>query len=211
MTTDAPMQPHRSALGTNKKRILAIAAVIVVLFVAVASVSWSSSRDRAPTRSHQYIVRIETNTTEEYVVRLPVPVDVSRRMPPYFVQDIEIHMGYPIFALGEYDYGIGLEVRASGYVEFEWSKVWPESWNEVYGNLTMTTGAEGWDDPGPARSWIFSDLSDMRIFLLHSSINRHMETPVFVSGGGPTFDFYTYPNGTGWQQVEMDYGWMVIN
>jgi hypothetical protein len=93
-------------------------------------------------------VRIEANTTEEYVVRLPVPVDITGRMPPYFVQDIEVLMGYPVFALGEYDYGTGLEVRASGYVEFEWTKTWPESWNEIYGNITMTTGAEGWDDPG---------------------------------------------------------------
>jgi len=211
MTSDAPMQTPKSALGMNRKRILVIAAVIVVLLIAVASLSWFSLRDRAETRSHHYTVRIEANTTEEYVVRLPVPVDVSGRMPPYFVQDIEVLMGYPVFALGEYDHGTGLEVRASGYVEFEWTKVWPESWNEIYGNITMTTGAEGWDDPGPAHSWIFSDRSDIGISFHYSSINHHMETPTFASGGGPTFDFDMYPNGMGWQHIEISYGWMLIN
>jgi hypothetical protein len=195
----------------NKKRTLVIAIVIVVLLVTVASISWFSLREQAGTRSHHYTVRIEANTTEEYVVRLPVPVNISDRMPPYFVQDIEILMGYPTFALGEYAYGTGLEVRASGYVEFEWTKVWPESWNEIYGNITMTTGAEGWDDPGPARSWIFSDRSDIEISFLYSSINHHMETPIFASGGGPMFDFHMRPNGTGWQQIEIDYGWSVMN
>jgi hypothetical protein len=38
-----------------------------------------------------------------------------------------------------------------------------------------------------------------------------METPVFSSGGGPMFDFYMYPNGTGWQQIEISYGWILIN
>lgn len=211
MTTDASMQSPKSAIGMNKKRILVIAVVIIVLLVAVTSVSWLSLRDREGTRSHHYYVRIEANTTEEYVVRLPVPVDISGRMPPYFVQEIEILMGYPVFALRESEYGTGLEVRASGYIEFEWTKVWPESWNEIYGNITMTTGAEGWDASGPAHSWIFSDRSDTRIHFLFSCTNHHMETPVWSSGGGPTFDFYMYPNGTGWQQIEIDYGWMVIN
>jgi len=123
MTTDASIQSPKSALGMNKKRILVIAVVIILLLAAVASVSWLSQWDRTGTRSHHYYVRIEANTTEEYVVRLPVPVDISGRMPPYFVQDIEILLGYPVFALREYDYGTGLEVRASGYIEFEWTKV----------------------------------------------------------------------------------------
>lgn len=215
MASDAPVPAPRSIPVTNRKRIAMLVSVVVVAsFVTVASVSWLLTEkpfDRNGTYRHHYYVRVEANTTEEYTIRLPVPNDASGRMPPYFMQDIEVLMGEPVFALGEYDYGRGIEVHASGYLEFEWTKVWPESWNVRYGNLTMTTGAEGWSEAGPCNSWIFSDRPDIRIFFQYSSIHRYMAGPMFASGGGPTFYINEYPNGTGWQQMPVDYGWMLIN
>lgn len=211
MSSSVPTQSSKPIPAIGRKWIPVIIAVVVVLLVAIAAATWYSLRDREGTRSHHYLVRIEANTTAEYVVRLPVPVNTSGWMPPYFMQDIEILKGYPVLALGEYEYGTGLEIKASGYVELQWNKVWPESWNEIYGNLTMTTGAEGWSDPGPALAWIFSDSPDFKIYFSYSCINHHMETPFFASGGGPIFDFYMFLNGMGWQQIYIDYGWMLIN
>lgn len=215
MVSDAHVETPKSIPATNRKRSATLVSVVVVaLVVVIASISWlvmERSFDRNGTYGHHYYVRVEANTTEEYTIRLPVPIDTNSMMPPYFVQDLEVLMGQPVFALGEYDHGRGLEVRASGYLEFEWTKEWPESRNERYGNLTMTTGAEGWDDRGPCYSWMFSDTADVRIMLDYSSLHTYMSKPMYPSGGGPTFTFYGYPNGTGWQQVLMSYGWMVIN
>ena len=209
MISDASAQ--RSKSTTAKRELIILGSVAVALLIVAASLYWYYYADRAGTQDHHYYVKVEANTTEEYLIRLPVPVNESGTMPPYFVQDIEVLVGNPVFALGESDHGTYLEVRASGYVEFEWVKGWPDTTGEVYGNLTMTTGAEGWDDHGPALSWIFSDRPDIRINLLHSSIHNYMSSPTWASGGGPTFSFNDYPNGTGWQQVGIDYGWMVIN
>lgn len=215
MTSDKDMPPKRSSLLTDKRRTaISVSAIVVASFVTLATISWlliERPFDRNGTFDHHYFVRVEANTTEEYTIRLPVPNDENGSMPPYFMQDLEVIMGEPVFALAEYDYGVGIEVRARGYLEFEWSRAWPESWGGRYGNLTMTTGAEGWSNAEPCNSWIFSDRSDIRIFFMYSSIHHYMASPMFASGGGPTFDFYEYPTGTGWQQMPVDYGWMLIN
>lgn len=215
MASDTIVPDQRPRHVTDRKRIAVLAsAVIVASLVTVATMSWLLTErpfERNGTFRHHYYVRVDANTTEEYTIRLPVPNDTSGRMPYYFVNDIEVLTGDAVFGLGDYGHGIGLEVRASGYLEFEWEKVWPESWDERYGNLTMTTGGEGWNNVGPCHSWVFSDRFDIRIFFQYSSIHQYMAGPMFSSGGGPTFYFYEYPLGTGWQQMPVDYGWMLIN
>ena len=211
-TVPVPLQPTLS--GNNKRKVVLVYAIIIASIVALASVSWfvlDRSFDRDGTYNHYYNVKVKANTTEEYVIRLPVPNDESERMPPRFMTELEIVIGNPVFALGDSIHGMAIEVRASGYLEFTWAQGWSESWNERYGNLTMTVGAEGWDNPGPCVSWIFSDCSDIRILFTYYSIHDYLAAPHWASGGGPTFAFEIYPSGTGWQEVPVDYGWMVIN
>ncbi len=131
-----------------------------------------------------------------------------------FLRDIDVLVGEPTFELGEYGHGMGLEVSARGDLEFEWAEAWPESSNVSYGNLTMTTGAEGWGSSTPLNprySWIYSDRSDIRIQFLYTSIHQYMVSPRWASGGGPTYGFIEYPEGTGWQEMPVDYGWVLIN
>lgn len=215
LASDTTVQAPRPVQVTDRKRIAVLVSVVIVAsLVAIASMSWLMTEEpfeRNGTYRHHYYVRVDANTTEEYTIRLPIPNDTNGKMPYDFMYDLEVLMGEPAFALGEYEHGRGLEVRASGYLEFEWTKVWPESWESRYGNLTMTTGAEGWRDVGPCHSWVFSDRADIRVLFQHSSIHHYAAGPMFASGGGPTFYFYEYPNGTGWQQMAVDYGWMLIN
>ena len=203
------------SLAQDRQTIIVIASVIIILaLVTVALVFWTLQArvfERNGIFHHHYYVRVEANSTEEYTFRLPVPNDTNGRMPYDFVYELEVLTGEPVFALGNYEHGKGLEGRASGYLEFEWSKTWSESRNERYGNLTMTVGAEGWNPVGPCYSWMFSDRSDIRVSFNYFSINEYMVSPTFASGGGPTFSFCEYPDGAGWQKIAMDYGWMLIN
>jgi len=215
MAPDVPDPPRQMTKPNDKRRtIMVTLAILVALVVVVASVAWfviEGPFDRNGTYDHYYFVRVEANSTEEYTISLPVPTNESGVMPVRFMQDLEVAMGEPVFALGDTVHGKAIEVRASGYLEFSWSKQWPESWDERYGNLTMTTGAEGWEDRGPCVSWIYSDRPDIRIYFMYESIHEYMSAPHWASGGGPTFSFYMYPDGNGWQQVSVDYGWMIIN
>lgn len=189
--------------------VLAVAAA-----VAVASVSWfllQSRYDGDGAYDHHYYVRILANSTEEYVVRLPVPVDAHGIVEDHFVQDLVILSGNATFALGEFDHGTGIEIHASGHLEFEWTKEWPVSAGERYDAITMTTGAGGLDHAEPCVSWIYSDRSDISIWFLFSSIHEYKSAPWWTSGGGPTYSFCEYPEGSGWQQIPMGYGWLIVN
>jgi len=144
------------------------------------------------------------------VIRLPVPMNAVGNMHPHFMGELEVIVGDPVFALAEYDHGIGLEVRSRGYLEFQWSMELSESWASDFGNLTMTTGAEGHTYSNDAHTRIFSDSSDINVIFSYSSIHHHTSRN-WVSGGGPTFEFDEHPDGTGWQRISIYYGWMVIN
>jgi hypothetical protein len=204
-------KPPMSALTKHRNWILMIVCTVVIASLIIVASVHLFYYERAGVYAHQYYVCVETNDTAEYTIRLPVPNDDAGTYPLSFLEDIDVLKGEPEFELGIYGHGTGLEVRASGNLEFEWNKAWPESAGVRYGNLTMTTGAEGWTPSEPAYSWIFSDRSDIRIQFLYTSIHHYMSSPMWASGGGPTFGFIEYPNGTGWQQMRIDYGWMVIN
>lgn len=217
VANDAPgmsVQPLKPIPGSKRKRGLLVVCVLVVTILIIAATATWLHYDRKGVFSHHYYVKVETNGTDEYTIRLPMPHDMSSRYPLSFLSDIEIINGEATFELGVYGQGMGLEVRASGDLEFEWAKAWPESSNVRYGNLTMTTGAEGWGSSSPLNpcySWIYSDRSDIRIQFLYSSIHEYMVSPRWASGGGPTFSFIEYPQSTGWQRMPIDYGWLVIN
>jgi hypothetical protein len=203
-------QPRKLFSAKDRRRTLILASIIIATsLIAVVWAAWLL-QDSESGYDEYYHVRIDAVDTDEYVIRLPVPCDEVCRMPPYFIGEIEVEAGEPVFALAEYDHGFGLEIRSRGYLEFDWSKELSGSWDSGYGNLTMTAGLEDYGQPNEARSWIFSDSSDIRIVLSYSSI--HFESSRrWTSGGGPTFEFDGYPNGTGWQSVPIQYGWLVIN
>ena len=211
---NASEQPSKQIPGPNRRRRLLVVCAIVVAMIMIAASTALLHYDRQGVFSHHYYVKVEANGTEEYTIRLPVPHDTSSRYPLSFLGDIEVLDGDPAFQLGVYGHGMGLEVSARGDLEFEWTEAWPESSNVRYGNLTMTTGAEGWSSSSrlnPCCSWIYSDRSDIRIQFLYTSIHEYMVSPMLASGGGPTFSFIEYPEGTGWQEMPVDYGWVVLN
>jgi len=213
------MAPHSDGLVSGRKerkrRVVVIVSVVIVSVIILAAfVYWYHSRsssERNGTYSHEYSLKVEANTTEEYIIRLPVPNDSSGRMPHDFLSELEVIKGVAVFALGDYENETCLEIRASGYLEIEWDKAYPASWNERYGNLTMTTGAEGWRTHDPCYSWIYSSRNDIKMTFYYSSIHHYMASPWFASGGGPTFYFSEYFYWQGWQQITIDYGWLIIN
>lgn len=212
--TSESSSPKPDKVPANNRTISLVLVLVLVSAAITAGAYWQVTKEpfgRHGTFRHHYSIVIEANTTEEYTIRLPVPNDVNGEMPYGFIDDLEVHMGNSAFALANYEYGRGLEVRASGYLSLDWIKAWPESSHDRYGNLTMTIGAEGWTDHAPRLSWIYSDRSDIRIMFNYWSIHQYMATPTWSSGGGPTFSLIVYPEGTGWQQVPIDYGWMLIN
>lgn len=197
--------------GRGRLRVAILTAMITAV-ILLASLTWLP-RTTHVTYDHHYYVKVDANITGEYTLRLPVPHDANDKFPVTFIEELEVMAGEPVFSLEVFGHGLGLEVLAGGDIEFEWTLESPASSNVKYGNLTMTYGAEGWTHSSredPSYSWICSDSNDIMVQFLYSCIS-HIASRGWVSGGGPTFEFFEYPSGTGWQRMPIDYGWLVIN
>jgi len=215
------MIPHYDKQGSIRKRSQSkrvrrvVVSVIILLVIAlVAYAAWYNLTwplGRKGVYSHGYSLKVETNSTEEYVIRLPVPHDRSEMMPDDFLSELEVTMGVAELSLGTYDNETYLEIRSSASLNLEWERTIPDSMNERYGNLTLTTGAEGWSSHDQCYSWVYSSRIDIEMTFYYSSIHHYNVTPWWASGGGPTFRFWGHPLQSGWQQTLVDYGWLVID
>lgn len=219
------MSPSPS--GANKTGIkkvhgttLVILVVLVVVLSGVLSAflylngfsPWLFSEN--PRYSHSFYLTIDPNSTSEFTVVCPVPVNESGSQYPGFIYEIEVTSGDPAYMLVETAYGLGLQVSGQGHTSLHWSGNWRIGDGDWYLNMTMTNAPCDWNYDAPDGgfwAWVHSSSSIVLIRLIYSADRVHNETPLFASGGGPIFRLSKYGSGDGWEQVPLDYGWKIIN
>jgi hypothetical protein len=197
----------------------AIVAVVAVLAVVVLSglylygaLPWLFDED--PRYSHSFSLTIDPNSTSEFLIICPVPVNASGSPCPMFVEELEVTSGAPNCLPVDNEHGCGLQVSGQGYTRLHWEGDWGEDEGDWYLNLSMTNAPSSWDYDTPDEgfwSWIYSSNETLGIRLSYSAEQIHNETPRWLSGGGPGFYISLTTTEEGWCQAFLDYGWSVIN
>jgi hypothetical protein len=188
--------------------LLVIALVLSAFYLRYAV----PESDRDGTYRHSYRVEISTDSTSVYTLMLPVPRDINGSIPPGFMSEIEYDEGKIVAVLDSCEHGTALEITGFGSTNLSWSGFWLDTETNRFGNMTMTTGGEGWSHrEDPVVTWIYCSMAGVKISLYHSSIHHYYTNSWFASGGGPWFNLRGYDAAEGWQQPELEYGWMLIN
>jgi hypothetical protein len=191
-----------------------IALVIVLVAMLSAFLYFNGLLGENPRYSHPYHLTVEPNSTADFSIICPVPINSSGSLYPDFVSEIEVVSGDPEYLLIETEHGYGLQVSGSGYTKLTWEGRWKVSDGDWYLNLTMTNAPCQWDYDTPDNgfwSWIHSSNEPPRMRLSYSADRIHNEAPWFISGGGPNFRIAVTMTQEGWCQVLLDWGWKVIN
>lgn len=164
------------------------------------------------TYRHTYRVEISTNSTSNYTLLLPLPRDVNGTIPPGFMSELEYDDGKIVAVFNSSEQGAALKITGIGSANLSWSAIWSDTELSCYGNMTMTSGGEGWSHTeDPVVTWLYCSIAGVRISLDSSSVHQYYMNSWFATGGGPWFRLHDYYAAEGWQQPELEYGWMLIN
>lgn len=174
--------------------------------------------------SHSFVLTIETDLLEEYVVMCPLPVDSTGLTYDGFMDELTGLDGEVSASIVETPYGRALEIRGSSNATLRWDADWDDD-GDWYRNLTMTfddvneTTSAAWAPwmSGMSGSWMYSDRGNLSLRLSYEALHTYLATPRWASGGGPCFDLMgtdgdrTYEAQAGWQLAPMDYSLVAIN
>ena len=204
----------RKVLASRREMtiLVAIGVVVCLVLLAFGMGLFAQRSGHDGTYTHTYEVRILTNSTSEYTLLLAIPRNATGDIPATFISDLEYDGSKIAAVLNSSEHGLALKIVGSGSTNLSWSDEWRVTERDRFGNMTMTSGAEGWTHrEGPAVTWLYCSVSGVQVSLFYESINKYHVSPWFVSGGGPIFSLYNHITAEGWQQPQIDYGWMVIN
>lgn len=203
----------------RKTEALVIIAVIAVLAIVVlaglymgGAFPWLFSEN--PRYSHSFSPVIDPETATDFTVICSVPVNAGGRPYPEFIDEQEVESGDPQYALVETEHGFGLQASGSGYTGLHWRGDWSVGDGDWYLNLSMSNAPNDWDYDTPEEgfwSWVHSINETLSMSLIYRAERMHNETPIWTSGGGPSFRITGMIQSDGWRQVVIDYGWIVIN
>jgi len=192
--------------------LVGLCLVIALVLFALYQRHSVQESERDGTYRHTYSVEISTSSISVYTLMLPVPRDVNGTIPPGFMSELEYDKGKIVAVLDSSEHGTVLKITGNGSANLSWSAIWSDTEMSRYGNMTMTSGGEGWSHTeDPVVTWLYCSVAGIKISLYDSSIHHRYTNSWFATGGGPWFRLHDYDAVEGWQQPELEYGWMLIN
>lgn len=222
-----PEQPeHGRPNGHERRRrtvrrgvvIAAVVSVVIVAFVSVGLYRYGFLPfDEDREYNHLYVLRIETDSDDEYTLVCPIPLNRTGAHYAAFLDEIEMTLGDLDVSLVDTLHGKALEARGVGDATLEWHGSWDEEDGDWYLDLSMTSG-DAFDFENNSReSWIYADRGNLSIRLSFFAEQTYNASPTFMSGGGPGYilmgndEYYTLRTQTGWQETVFEFYWSAIN
>ena len=218
----AELEQCDGARKDRRKRGFALVGVIVIAMVA-SVVLWRAYAagwlpfDEDREYSHSYSLEIVTETDEGYTLMVPVPLNKTGAQYAGFLDELSVTLGEVDVSVVDTLHGKALEVTGSGNATLEWDSRWSAEDEGWYLNISMTSGSPFDYHSDTRSSWIYSDLGGLSIRLSFSAEQTYNETPIFTSGGGPSYRLMDGEGGntldtqTGWQETVLEYCWTALN
>jgi hypothetical protein len=200
--------------GIKKKRVFLSKGwglwvpILIIAILICSSLTLSFVFNHEETDPYHYHITLNSNSTEEYSVACPVPVDISGNLCAHFIDDLQIEEGRAIIELNPAPYGPAITISGKGRIDISWNASLPISAENRFWYMSMTSGDFHF---GLEKNltWVYSDTANVSLSLSFSCEYRPGNPGKFsilCAGDSSTHRTYMIKEHwfeIGWNQIEI--------